>query len=123
MSMADSSDLSRDYARLMLVMRRMIREEFAVTIHLDEPGAGEELLLFAGRSEAPVLKEMALELEEMLNSSTAAPPPPAEDGEEPAGAVTYYRGAPIKVTEANDGGNSGTREGSTRIYRGQKVAN
>lgn len=117
--MADHQDLSRDYARLMLVMRRMVREEFSVTIHLDEPGAGEELLSFARVSADPMLKEMAIELEGMLGESEQVPAP-GEENRVPADRVTYYRGAPIKAATANETDNT-TPEGPTRIYRGQKL--
>lgn len=119
MAMADRQNLSRDYARLMLVMRRMVREEFSTTIHLDAPGAGEELLSFARLSENPMLKEMAVELEGMLGVSEQEAAP-TDENESFTDSVTYYRGAPVK-TAVEKVPDRGSPEGPTRIYRGQKL--
>lgn len=121
MATANRYDLSRDYARLMLIMRRLVREEFSVTIHLDAPDAGEELLAFAGQSQNSMLKEMAVELELMLREmdglaeDSASKPESGED-------VAYYRGAPVKKAAGSDLSDADSPQGPTRIYRGQKVA-
>jgi len=115
----DTHYSSRDFARLMLMMRRMIREEFSVTVHLDEPEASDELLAFAERSDNAMLKEMAIELEPMVTDMTVqSGPVEAETPEK----VTYYRGAPVtrekpKPTAAE----SRKPDAMPRIYRGQRV--
>ena len=113
--------LSRDYARLLLVMRRMIREEFSVTVHLDEPDANDRLLGFAGRSENHMLKEMAAELASMLREQ-ASRPDTSSNAPGPGEEVAYYRGVPVRrekprAADPAEHGSSAT----TRIYRGRKL--
>lgn len=68
-----TTPLSRDLARLMLMMRRLVKEEFTVTVHLDEGEAAEELLAFAARSRSSLLRQMARELEQCLEQNLPAP--------------------------------------------------
>jgi hypothetical protein len=121
MAMAKRHDLSRDYGRLMLVMRRLVREEFSVTIHLDAPEAPEELLAFAERSNNFMLKEMATELEPMLVEREAQPDDLLPEPEQSEENVTYYRGAPVKKATRSESSAEASHGEPTRIYRGQKV--
>ncbi len=89
-----------------------------MTLHLDDPGVGEELLAFAERSANPNLKEMASELEPMLKEEPIVPESieEQEDDEE----VVYYRGAPVHKEKAPVPDDESTKP-TTRIYRGQKI--
>lgn len=113
---------SRNYARTLLMMRRLVKEEFAVTVHLDEEEAAEELLAFASRSRHHLLRQMARELEEQMGEAPAAPVAAKE--ESPATAtekVSYYRGAPVVSESKPAATEAATSAGPKRIYRGQVV--
>ena len=104
---------SRESARLMLMMRRLIREEFSVTVHLDEAEATEELLAFAGRSRNALLQGLAGELEQLL-----VPPAPTPAAGAPAGRV--YRGA-LQPTPPRPGRETPAATTTKRIYRNRVV--
>jgi hypothetical protein len=78
------SELSRERIRLMLMMRRMVREEFGVTVLLGDAEAAEELAAFAGRARNTLLRQMGRELEAL--AATAASAAAAEP------ATLRYRG-------------------------------
>lgn len=118
MASADQHVLSRDFARLMLVMRRMIKQEFSVTIHLDSPDAGQELLAYARLSAQSMLKEMAIELETMLDETADHASP--ELAKEPPDRDVCYRGVPVNKAVAKEGDGMAT-EVAARIYRGRRV--
>ena len=110
---------SRHYARLLLMMRRLVKEEFAVTVRLGDEDAPEELLAFASRSRHHLLRQMATELEEQLGgqpgeAKLVEPPTSSEN-------VTYYRGAPIVREEAVATEPQAKVTATKRVYRGQIV--
>jgi hypothetical protein len=108
---APRPELSRERVRLMLMMRRMVREEFGVTVLLSEEDAIEELLAFAARARNTLLRQMARELEALPATTPAAAPT------EPA--VLCYRGAPVHASAAVPEAKPAEVR---RIYRGQVVA-
>lgn len=127
--------LNRDYARLLLVMRKLIRNEFEVTIPLDRPETTILLLHYARRSADTMLHEMAKELEELLaqpqQSATlgqaheapryrgaviASPPPNKAAHTE---GVTWYRGVPMVGEEVVVPHRE--EKQAKRIYRGQVI--
>jgi hypothetical protein len=105
-----NNELSRERVRLMLMMRRMVREEFGVTVLLSDDNSLEELLAFADRARNTLLRQMGRELEALTTATEAAAPA------EPAALL--YRGAPVHapatVTETKPAA-------VRRIYRGQVV--
>lgn len=131
----ETPQLNRDYARLLLVMRKLIRNEFEVSLPLDRPETTVLLLHYAQRSQESLLHEMAKELEELL-----AQPAAQSHGEE-LHEVARYRGAvaaaplaqemvqhdePVRyrgVVKHEDEAASAPHEGqkAKRIYRGQVV--
>lgn len=108
-------ELSRDVVRLMLMMRRLIKEEFAVTVPISDKNAADELFAFAGRSRNTLLRQMARELEQQLNVSQPDDTSPPQ--EKPA--VATYRGAPVTQT-----GQESTlpAERPKRVYRGRTIS-
>lgn len=105
------SELSRERIRLMLMMRRMVREEFGVTVLLSDTEAAEELAAFAGRARNTLLRQMGRELEAL--AATEASSAPVEP------AALRYRGAAVaaEVPAAEAKPAAPVR----RIYRGQVV--
>lgn len=112
------AQIDRDYVRLLMMMRRFVREEFATTVAISEPEAPHTLCTFAEQSTHPVLREMGKELKEMLA---------AECGENHATpsqrTVHYYRGVARQVTATGENGKGGSKRADTsrRIYRGRVV--
>jgi hypothetical protein len=104
-------ELSRERIRLMLMMRRMVREEFGVTVLLSDAEAAEELAAFAGRARNTLLRQMGRELEAL--AATEASPTPAEP------ATLRYRGA--AVAAAIPATETKPAAPVRRIYRGQVV--
>lgn len=100
--------LSRESIRLMLMMRRLVRDEFGVTVPLSDDEAAAELLAFATRARNTLLHEMARELEALLtvapsaalssapaaapSLTSAAPAPSAASAAKPADVRRIYRG-------------------------------
>lgn len=115
------NQISRDLARLMLVMRRFIKEEFSVTIHLDEPEAADELLAFAARSGNGMLHEMAKELEYLVAPEDDAAGDKAEKSPAPSSTTTYYRGAPVHQQAEVKETAEPVSASAKRIYRGRLV--
>lgn len=105
------NELSRERIRLMLMMRRMVREEFGVTVLLGDVEAAEELAAFAGRARNTLLRQMGRELEAL--AATAASATAAEP------AALRYRGA--AVTTAVPTAEAKPAAPVRRIYRGQVV--
>jgi hypothetical protein len=112
------SQIDRDYIRLLLVMRRFVREEYEIKIQISETGAIEKLLHYAGQSANVVLQEMGKELREILSHDSDDRTPATER------TVHYYRGiAQPVVTESPQRKKEHLQEApKTRIYRGQVVA-
>ncbi|PKM46684.1 MAG: hypothetical protein CVV05_03135 [Gammaproteobacteria bacterium HGW-Gammaproteobacteria-1] len=105
-----NNELSRERVRLMLMMRRLVREEFGVTVLLSDDNSLEELLAFADRARSTLLRQMGRELEAL--ATAAAEPAPAET------ASLLYRGAPVHApAPATEVRPADVR----RIYRGQVV--
>lgn len=105
-----STGLSRERIRLMLMMRRMVREEFGVTVLLSEAEATEELLAFAARTRNTLLRQMGRELEMLTTAEPDSLPEQA--------APLCYRGAPVQAAApAAEAQPVAVR----RIYRGQVI--
>lgn len=110
MPMTPSHELSRERIRLMLMMRRMVREEFGVTVLLSETEATEELLAFAARARNTLLRQMGRELETLATVEPDSATEPAEP--------LRYRGAPVQAAAAA----TETKPADIRrIYRGQVI--
>lgn len=109
--------LSRERIRLMLMMRRMVREEFGVTVPLSDEAAADELLAFASRARNSLLRQMARELEGHLVGQE-------NSSEETADAAPsrYYRGAAIPTEEDGTAARSDDSHSKPRrVYRGQVI--
>lgn len=110
--------INRDYIRLLQVMRRFIREEFACDIRISQDDVIEQLLHYSDRSRNHVLQEMGKELQEFVQQM-----PVAETDDAPK--VRYYRGAAIVVAEEENELKTVTpvvqAEQPKRIYRGQVI--
>jgi hypothetical protein len=105
-----NNELSRERVRLMLMMRRLVREEFGVTVLLSDDNSLEELLAFAERARSTLLRQMGRELEALATAT--AEPAAAEP------AALLYRGAPVHApAPAAEAKPADVR----RIYRGQVV--
>lgn len=116
--------IDRDYIRLLQMMRRIIKEEFEVAIHIDQDDAVAQLLHFSAQSQNSVLKEMALELEEFTGQTPALE---QETDNVPEGeGVRYYRGVAIVDESAKksspDAEKHEEKPRPTRVYRGQVIS-
>lgn len=115
--------IDRDYIRLLQVMRRFIKEEFAVSIHISQDDAVPQLLRYAAESRNAVLKEMALELEEFTRQEPTAVIEEATD--QPSEPVRYYRGAAMsgggQKEKSSRSDKPGEKTRPARVYRGQVV--
>lgn len=114
--------IDRDYVRLLMVMRRFIREEFNHKISINEEDAAVKLLDYAERSRNRVLQEMGKELRGMLTpvgDDLAA----TQDKSAPQ-QVHYYRGVaqPVAAEPPATIGATPQPGRATRIYRGRVVA-
>lgn len=112
------AELTREHVRLLVSLRRMLREEFEITVHLHEDGAEARLLDMAVQSRRPEALELAGRL--------AALGDPREEGSKPAKAVNRYRGAIVQQETArtlpeSSGSTGAGRARSVRIYRGRVV--
>lgn len=88
--------INRDYIRLLQVMRRFVKEEFAVSIRMTQEDSIAQLLDYAERSRNHVLQEMGKELRDFTRREDAAA---ADEESMPHGNVRYYRGAAIATDE------------------------
>lgn len=115
--------IDRDYIRLLQMMRRFVKEEFAVSVHISEDDAIAQLLRYAADSHNHVLKEMGKELEEFTRQSPAAESHETATPEE--GHVRYYRGAAIIGDDHEDHSAETDKPQEkarpTRVYRGQVI--
>lgn len=116
--------IDRDYVRLLQVMRRFVKQEFEVTIHINQDDVVSQLLHYAEQSTNHVLQEMGKELAGFTqHTSTAAN---HETPQQKAEHVRYYRGAAI-VDDAHEEHSAVHAEQPkeksrpTRVYRGQVV--
>lgn len=105
--------VNRDYARLLLVMRKLIRAEFDVTISLEQAEAPTLLIHYARRSDDTLLHEMANELEEWLT-----PPPADAMPAVPAPEPLCYRGVPLARAAAPA---AEEEHKVKRVYRGRVI--
>jgi hypothetical protein len=105
--------IDRDYVRLLMVMRRFVRDEFDIKVAISEPDAAATLLDYASRSRNEVLQEMGKELRELLT--------PAVD-ESKKEKVHYYRGVAQVVTAHEEEAATSSPPTNQRIYRGRVVA-
>jgi hypothetical protein len=121
------NEINRDYIRLLQVMGRFIKEEFAVAIRMTQEDAVEQLLHFAGQSRNAVLQEMGKELREF----TYGPQPDLPRKETAAAdreGVRYYRGAPVagngeeaEAVAKKAAASPAKKNGPTRVYRGRII--
>lgn len=121
------TSINRDYIRLLQVMRRFVKEEFAVSIRMTQDDAIEQLLHYAEQSRNHVLQEMAKELQEFTRDE-AGDESSVDESQEQTGNVRYYRGAAIVVDEEpaspaapQQEENKAKPGGSKKIYRGRVV--
>lgn len=91
-SLPETPYLNRDYARLLLVMRKLVRNEFEVILPLDRAETPILLVHYARRSRDTMLHEMANELEEMLAGPQV---PEARETDVGQREVVRYRGAVV----------------------------
>lgn len=121
--MTHPEQINRDYIRLLQVMRRFVKEEFAVAIRMTQEDAVQQLLHYATSSRNHVLQEMGKELEEF----TRGPIGGTETGTVGEGEehVRYYRGAAIAgerpAAKSSQRDEPKKRPKATRIYRGRVV--
>jgi hypothetical protein len=109
--------INRDYIRLLQVMRRFTREEFACDIRMTQQDAIEQLLHFADRSRNHVLQEMGKELREFVQQLPALE-------ESQATNVRYYRGAAITIDREHEPQKQPAipaPQSPRRVYRGQVI--
>ncbi len=114
----EPQQIDRDYVRLLMVMRRFVRDEFDIKVAISEPDAAATLLDYAARSRNAVLQEMAKELREMLEPAKAVSEAVTEKGH-------YYRGVAQAVTTNTSAELGDTAEKPStrqRIYRGRVVS-
>ncbi len=113
------TQIDRDYVRLLMAMRRFVRDEFETTIAISETEATIKLLDYAERSRNAVLQEMGKELHSMLK-----PEATIKQQAQTSQKVHYYRGAAQVVTgdtQAAATRSADTAPGKQRIYRGRVV--
>lgn len=108
-----ASELSRERVRLMLMMRRMVREEFGVTVQLSDNDVTEELLAFAERARNTLLRQMGRELESLTGTD------PVRTTPSPEPAALCYRGAAVAEEAPTTEAKPATAV--RRIYRGQVI--
>jgi hypothetical protein len=115
--------INRDYIRLLQVMRRLVMDEFKVSIRMTQEDALVQLMHYAADSQNNALKEMAKELEELTQRTSV---PVAEETKAPEEEHTrYYRGAaiaddkPVAKSAETDKPKEKTR--ATRVYRGRVI--
>ena len=110
--------ISRDYVRLLMVMRRFIRDEFDVKVAISELNAVDKLLHYAGLSRNEGLQEMGKELHSMLVSEVRAEEPPMAQQK-----VHYYRGVAqtATVNKRTEAVSTPQKASSQRLYRGHVV--
>ena len=113
----EPSQIDRDYVRLLMVMRRFVRDEFDIKVAISEPDAAATLLEYAGRSRNEVLQEMGKELREILT-------PVVEEKQSEASLekVHYYRGVAQVVATSEEENTTSPPPAKQRIYRGRVVA-
>ncbi len=118
------NQINRDYVRLLQMMRRFVKEEFEVSIHINQDDAVTQLLHYSAQSQNPVLKEMALELEEFTGQTPALEQEDANAPEEEA--VRYYRGVAIMDESAKKPSIAAEKPEEksrpTRVYRGRVIS-
>ncbi len=122
---AHPDQINRDYIRLLQMMRRFVKEEFGVSIHINQDDVVSQLLHHSAQSSNPVLKEMALELEEFTGQSLV--PAQVTDDTPEEGVVRYYRGVAIVDVTAKKASTSDVEKPAekgrpTRVYRGQVIS-
>lgn len=115
--------IDRDYVRLLQVMRRFVKQEFDVTIHINQDDVVSQLLHYAEQSTNHVLQEMGKELAEFTQHT---PTTVDHDPQQEAEHVRYYRGAAIvddrhKENSAAPAEQPKEKSRPTRVYRGQVV--
>jgi hypothetical protein len=124
------TSINRDYIRLLQVMRRFIKEEFAVTVSISQGDAIEKLLHYAEQSRNDVLQEMAKELQEFAHPESNHAET-TESEAQPKGKVRYYRGAVIAIEDDEGEGELAAKDEAPaakekapapkKIYRGRVV--
>ena len=119
------SPINRDYVRLLMVMRRFIKEEFNLSIRISDEDAPTRMLAYGDQSRNRVLREMAIELRQMVNPTPAetadeqTPPPSTIPTARYRGAVVH-RQEPGPRAEDKPGPKSGGDK-ILRVYRGRPV--
>lgn len=107
--------IDRDYVRLLMVMRRFVRDEFDIKVAISDDDAAVTLLDYASRSRNEVLQEMGKELRELLA-------PAMQELEVAAEKVHYYRGVAQAAAPREEEAATPGPAKKQRIYRGRVVA-
>lgn len=111
--------IGRDYVRLLMVMRRFVRDEFDVKIAISELNAVEKLLHYAKLSRNEGLQEMGKELHSMLVPEAIIEEESAEQEK-----VHYYRGVAqaMTTTPSSETETAQKKSSPQRVYRGRVIA-
>ncbi len=107
------AQIDRNYVRLLMVMQRLIREEFALKIPLGKEDTVQQLLDYAERSQNPQLHEMARELHDTITEPNS-PQEPA-----PELSANYYRGVAQPAEPSTQ--RAPAKGPRRRVYRGCEV--
>ncbi|MBW6477190.1 MAG: hypothetical protein K0A95_08970 [Chromatiales bacterium] len=87
------SPINRDYVRLLMVMHRFIKEAFNLSIRISDEDAPTQILKYGDKSRNHVLREMAIELRQMvkpIQNGSSAEPGAGNDK-----ILRVYRGRPV----------------------------
>ena len=117
--------INRDYVRLLMVMRRFIKEEFNLSIRISDEDAPTRMLEYGDQSRNRVLREMAIELRQMVNPT---PNETADEQASPASSIptARYRGLVVHRQEPGTGAEEKPRPKTSRdkilrVYRGRPM--
>jgi hypothetical protein len=117
--------INRDYVRLLMVMRRFIKEEFNLSIRISEDDAAAQMLEYGAKSRNHVLREMAIELRQMI-APTLAETTDEKTANANATPAARYRGVVVHQqdpgTKAEDKSKPKTGgDKILRVYRGRPI--
>lgn len=107
-------ELNKAMLDCMRALRRQLRIERGLDIHLDRPDAVAAMLAASREHASPTLQAIGQRLAELCDPPSTAPP----DHAEAARPQRVYRGNPLPDSTAAD---SPPAERLTRTYRGQTI--
>lgn len=118
----EPEQIDRDYVRLLMMMRRFVRDEFDVRVAISDTAAAQTLLDYASRSRNKVLQEMGSELSEILAPSPASSIEHASLQDEKG---HFYRGVlqqpKAPKSPSPEEGEAALSGSCKRIYRGRVI--